>query len=127
MNVMKSAHYLSKLILTISILISTVVFMIFPMILEDDPQEEIVIPTIRDAWEGDDILLPTPTVLAVSFADHKGMRIIIFSLCIVAGVLVEALCRNKTITGMYHSVYLLLCSMLGAGFLLACILPYMPC
>jgi len=67
---MKSDKYLSKLILILSILISTLVFIVLPMILEDKSHEEIAVHTIRDTWEEDYLSLPTPTTLAITFADH---------------------------------------------------------
>lgn len=124
---MKTANYLSRLILTISILVSGCVFIIFPMFLEDTSNEEIALCTLRDTWDEENLLLPVPTKFAITFADHKATRIVIFSLFIIAGVLFEVLCRNKTVTGTYHSVFLLLCIMLGAYLFIACILPCMPC
>ena len=123
---MKSDNYLSKLILILSILVSTSVFIVFPVILRDSSHEEIPIHTIRDTWQEDHLLLPAPTKFAITFADHNIIRIIIFILFIVVGVLFEVLCKNKMITGTYHSVYLLLCVILGTYFFLACIVPYIP-
>ena len=123
---MKSDKYLSKLILILSILISTLVFIVFPMILEDKSQEEIALHTLRDTWEENYLSLPTPTKLAITFTDHNVIRTIVFSVFIIAGVLVEVLCKNKMITGTYHSVFLMLCIIIGTFFLLACLLPYIP-
>ena len=123
---MKSDNYLSKLILILSILVSTSVFIVFPVILRDSSHEEIPIHTIRDTWQEDYLLLPAPTKFAITFADHNIIRIIMLSVLIFAGVLFEVICRNKMITGTYHSVSLLLCIMLGAYLFLACIVPYIP-
>lgn len=123
---MKSDNYLSKLILILSILVSILVFIVFPMVLENTSHEEIAIHTIRDTWQDNQLLLPAPTKFAVTFADHNIIRIIMLSVLIFAGVLFEVICRNKMITGTYHSVSLLLCIMLGAYLFLACIVPYIP-
>lgn len=122
----KTEDYLSKLILAISILISTFVFVFIPMLLERHSNEGIVVHTIRDTWGEGRLLLPTPTVYAVYFADHRLMRVIVFIIFVAAGVLVEMLCGNKKISGTFHAACLLLSVMLGAFLLLACILPYVP-
>jgi hypothetical protein len=81
---------------------------------------------VRYLWGEDGFALPTPTANAVSFTDHKRVRIILFLLFLIAGILVEKRCQNKILTGTFHSVYLILCVIIGFYFLLACILPFIP-
>lgn len=125
--IMKTETYLSRLVLSLALLVSALVFIAFPIALEKTSGDEIAMPTIRHTLEASGRLLPIPTKYAMIFADHKAARIVIFGLFAVAGVLLERSGRSKAVTGTYHSVCLILFIMMGAFFSLGCILPYIPC
>jgi hypothetical protein len=125
---MKTENYLSKLIFVISVITSILVFLVFPTVLEKggDSSDDIEITTMRSMWDENKLALPTPTQYAVSFTDHGNFRIALFFFFLAAGLLLEILCKNRIMTGTYHSVYLLTCIMIGSFFFTACLLPFMP-
>lgn len=123
---MNSISRLSKIIYFISVIVSSIFFIIFPMILENGSNDDLVTCSLRDTWTEMQSALPIPTIYALSFTDHKVERISIFILFLVVGLLFEILCKNKLFTGTYHLTYLSLGIIFGWFFLFACLLPYFP-
>lgn len=125
-SLMNSINRLSKIIYVFSILVSAVVFIVLPMILEKSSNDDLVMCSLRDTWGEAQVALPTPTIYALSFTDSKAPRILVFILFIVVGLLFELLCKNKLYTGIYHLTYLTFGCILGWFFLFACLVPYYP-
>lgn len=125
---LNSSDFLSKIILLQAILISLIVFLTIPSILEkkSDNINEINIASIRDSWQEGKASLPIPTVHAIFFTEHRFIRWFFLSISIIAGVLIEMRCKNKIFSGTYHSVHLMFFTFLGAYLLIGCLAPFIP-
>jgi hypothetical protein len=123
---MNAINCLSKIIYLISAMVSSIAFIILPMILEKSSTDDFVTCSLRDTWGEIQTALPIPTKYALFFTDHKVERILIFILLLIAGIVFEIAVKNKLLSGAYHLTYLSLGVILGGSFLFACLLPYFP-
>ena len=123
---MNSGTFLSRLLLVLSQLMSAVVFLLLPLILERASADDIELVSIRELWEQSGIALPTLTAHTLFFSDHNRLRIIGFLLLLAAGILVEWYMRDKKKSGVYHSICLAGSVVAGFLFLTACLLPFVP-
>ncbi|MCK5058779.1 MAG: hypothetical protein KAT34_19175 [Candidatus Aminicenantes bacterium] len=122
---MNEGSFLSKLLLLVSIAVLSVVFLIFPTIL-NNPDSSINIYTLKDVWQNGSVALPVITKLSISFTDQSLIRFVVFFVLVLIGILSEFFVDNKKASGLVHILNLIIAMMTGALFLFSLVVPFMP-
>ena len=122
---MNEGSFLSKLLLLISVAVLTVVFLLFPTIL-NNPESSINIYTLKDVWQSGNVELPVITKLSIFFADQSLIRFVVFAFLILIGILSEFFVDSKKTSGVVHILNLIIAMMIGTLFLFSLVVPFIP-
>lgn len=123
---MSDASFLSKLLLALSIVLLTVTFLLLPMTLAKNTEEEFQAATLRDTLDKDGMALPSPTRFSLSFTDNSLLRVVIFVVLLAAGLAGEFYIKRKKTGGIIHTANILIALGMGSYFVLSLVIPFIP-
>ena len=123
---MNDASFLSKLLLGLAILLLAASFLLLPMSLTRQTDDQLRMVGLRDVLDRDGMVLPYPTRLSISFTDTPLLRVIVFVFLIVVGLAGEIFIRNRKVVGVVHLANICIGLGVGSYFALSLILPFTP-
>ncbi|MBW2207650.1 MAG: hypothetical protein JRG79_12120 [Deltaproteobacteria bacterium] len=123
---MSDTSFLSRLLLILSIVLLAISLFLLPRALTKQTDDQIQLVTLRDILEKDNMVLPYPTKLCISFSDKPLLRGIIFVFLLAVGLAGEFFIKNKKIGGLIHLVNILIALGMGSYFALSLVLPFTP-
>ena len=123
---MSDTFFLSRLLLILSIVLLAISLFLLPRTLTKQTNDQIQLVTLRDILEKDNMVLPYPTKLCISFSDKPLLRVIIFIFLLAVGLAGEFFIKNKKIGGVIHLANILIGLCMGSYFALSLILPFTP-
>ncbi len=123
---MSDAFFLSKILLGLSIVLLAVTFLLLPMTLTGNTDDEIRMVTLRDILDKEGTELPAPTRFSLSFTDHSLLRVVIFVVLLAAGLAGEFYIKSKKAGGIIHTANILIALGMGSYFALSLVIPFIP-
>ena len=122
----KAEKFLSRFILVQSLVLSLFAFILLPILLDDNSNNDLSSCNIRTVIEQNGDSLPIPTGIAMKFTDIGSIRILIVSLFIASVLILEVKYRESKAKDIYYSIYSIFCFAIGFIFLSAILLPFIP-
>lgn len=122
----KVESFLSRLILVQSLILLLFVFILLPTLLNDNSNDDLIHCNIRMVIEKSGNSLPTPTIIALRFADIGIIRILILFLFLASVLFFEIRYKKGKAKDIYYLIFSIFCLTIGFMFIIACLLPFIP-